>query len=68
MKSGGIFWHKVPRIPGPHVAQFLAWMFLNGFLRWWHTTIGGASYDVVFSPGINCLHPDVVIVHALFID
>jgi len=65
-ESGAIFWHKVPRIPGPHVAQFLAWMFLNGFLRWWHTTLGGASYDLVFSPGINCLHPDVVIVHALF--
>lgn len=66
MESGGIFWHKVPSIPGPHVAQFLAWMFLNGFLRWWHTRFGGASYDLVLSPGINCLHPDVVIVHALF--
>jgi glycosyltransferase involved in cell wall biosynthesis len=65
-ESGAIFWHKVPGIPGPHVAQFLAWMFLNGFLRWWHTTFGGASYDLVLSPGINCLHPDVVIVHALF--
>jgi glycosyltransferase involved in cell wall biosynthesis len=65
-ESGAIFWHKVARIPGPHVVQFLAWMFLNGFLRWWHTTIGGASYDLVFSPGINCLQPDVVIVHALF--
>ncbi|HZV89255.1 MAG TPA: glycosyltransferase family 4 protein [Candidatus Binatus sp.] len=64
--SAGVFWHKVPSIPGPHVAQFLAWMFLNGFLRWWHTTFGGASYDLVLSPGINCLHPDVVIVHALF--
>jgi glycosyltransferase involved in cell wall biosynthesis len=65
-ESGAIFWHQVPSIPGPHVAQFLAWMFLNGFLRWWHTTLGGVSYDLVLSPGINCLHPDVVIVHALF--
>ena len=65
-ESGAIFWHEVPRIPGPHVAQFVAWMFLNGFLRWWHTTLGGAPYDLVFSPGINCLHPDFVIVHALF--
>jgi glycosyltransferase involved in cell wall biosynthesis len=64
--SGAIFWHKVPGIPGPHVAQFLVWMFLNGFLQWWHRTFGGASYDLVLSPGINCLHPDVVIVHALF--
>jgi glycosyltransferase involved in cell wall biosynthesis len=65
-ESGGIFWHHVPSVPGPHVAQFLAWMFVNGLLRWWHTTFGGASYDLVLSPGINCLHPDVVIVHALF--
>lgn len=65
-ESGGIFWHKVPSLPGPHVAQFLAWMFLSRFLRWWHTTFGGASYDLVLSPGINCLRPDVVIVHALF--
>jgi len=64
--SGCIFWHKVPSVPGPHVLQFLAWMFLNGFLRWWQTTFRGASYDLVLSPGINCLHPDVVIVHALF--
>ena len=64
--SDAIFWHKVPSIPGPHLVQFLAWMFLNGFLRWWHTTFGGASYDLVLSPGINCFHPDVVIVHALF--
>ncbi len=65
-ESGAIFWHKVPAIPGPHAAQFLAWIFLNGFLRWWHTAFRGASYDLVLSPGINCLHPDVVIVHALF--
>jgi glycosyltransferase involved in cell wall biosynthesis len=64
--SGAIIWHKVPSLQGPHVAQFLAWMFLNGFLRRWHKLFGGASYDLVLSPGINCLQPDVVIVHALF--
>jgi glycosyltransferase involved in cell wall biosynthesis len=63
---GAIFWHKVPSVPGPHVVRFLAWILLNGFLRRWHTTVRGASYDLVLSPGINCLHPDVVIVHALF--
>lgn len=65
-ESGAIVWHKVPSIPGPHLVQFLAWMFLNAFLRRWHTLFGHASYDLVLSPGINCLHPDVVIVHALF--
>jgi glycosyltransferase involved in cell wall biosynthesis len=64
--QGAIFWHKVPSVLGPHVLQFLAWMLFNAFLRRWHTTFGGASYDFVLSPGINCLHPDIVIVHALF--
>jgi len=64
--TGAIVWHKVPSFPGPHVAQFLAWIFLNGFLRRWHTMARGASYELVLSPGINCLRPDVVIVHALF--
>src|ERR1700688_4046133 len=60
-ESGIIFWHKVPSMPGPHAVQFLAWMFLNGLLRKWHATFGRASFDFVLSPGINCLHPDVVI-------
>jgi UDP-glucose:(heptosyl)LPS alpha-1,3-glucosyltransferase len=41
-------------------------MFLNGFLRKWHALFDRAPYDLVLSPGINCFHPDVVIVHALF--
>jgi UDP-glucose:(heptosyl)LPS alpha-1,3-glucosyltransferase len=65
-KSGAIFWHRVPSVPGPHVVRFLAWMFLNGFLRRWHKLFGSASYDLVLSPGINCFHADVVIVHVLF--
>jgi glycosyltransferase involved in cell wall biosynthesis len=64
--SGSIYWHKVLSIPGPHLVQFLAWVFFNGLLRKLHTSFGRSSYDLVLSPGINCLHPDVVIVHALF--
>jgi glycosyltransferase involved in cell wall biosynthesis len=63
---GTILWHKVPSIPGPHLLQFLAWLFFNGLLRRWHSKSRGASFDLLLSPGINCLHPDVVIVHALF--
>ncbi len=65
-EPGAIFWHRTPSIPGPHLVQFLAWMFWNGFLGRWQTTFKGAAYDLVLSPGINCLRPDVVIVHALF--
>lgn len=64
--TGRIIWHRVPRIPGPHLLQFLAWMALNGLLRRWHAFRSRSPYEIVFSPGINCLHPDVVVVHALF--
>jgi glycosyltransferase involved in cell wall biosynthesis len=64
--SGTIIWHRVPSVPGPHLAQFVFWMISNGFLRSWHALFRRTSCDLVLSPGINCLHPDVVIVHALF--
>ena len=64
--AGTIFWHKVPSIPGPLLLQFLAWLFFNGLLRRWHGKIRGAPFDLLLSPGINCLRADVVIVHALF--
>jgi glycosyltransferase involved in cell wall biosynthesis len=64
--GGAIFWHRVPSLGGPHVVKFLGWLVSNGFVRWRDRFLRGASFDVVLSPGINCLHPDVVIVHVLF--
>jgi UDP-glucose:(heptosyl)LPS alpha-1,3-glucosyltransferase len=64
--SGAIIWHKVPALPGPHLLQFLAWLLLNSICRAWDHWIHGLRFDLVLSPGINCLDADVVIVHALF--
>jgi UDP-glucose:(heptosyl)LPS alpha-1,3-glucosyltransferase len=64
--SGAILWHKVPAIPGPHLLQFLAWLLLNRIFRAWDRWVHGLWFDLVVSPGINCLDADVVIVHALF--
>jgi glycosyltransferase involved in cell wall biosynthesis len=64
--NGAIIWHRVPSIAGPHVTQFLAWMLMNSLARIWHEKIASVPCDLLLSPGINCLHPDVVIVHALF--
>jgi glycosyltransferase involved in cell wall biosynthesis len=64
--AGEIIWHKVPSIPGPHFLQFLVWLFLNSFFRAWDRWVHGVRFDLVVSPGINCLDADVVIVHALF--
>jgi UDP-glucose:(heptosyl)LPS alpha-1,3-glucosyltransferase len=63
---GAIVWHKIPSIPGPHLLRFLAWLFFNSISRSWDQWIHGLRFDLVLSPGINCLDADVVIVHALF--
>src|SRR5467141_2716967 len=65
-ESGAIIWHKVPSLPGPHVAQFLAWLVLNNLVRTSKRFFGTNSFDLLLSPGINALHADLVIVHALF--
>jgi glycosyltransferase involved in cell wall biosynthesis len=62
----GIYWHRVPSVPGPHLLQFLGWLFANTCCRWWNERIHGERCDLVLSPGINCFDADVVIVHALF--
>src|SRR6266446_3886101 len=64
--TGGIFWHKVPTVPGPHLVQFFCWFYLNYSWRWARTFFRGTSFDLVLSPGINSPDSDVVIVHALF--
>ena len=65
-KSGAIIWHKVLSIPGPYLLQFLTWLFLNSVSRAWDRWVHGLRFDLVVSPGINCLDADVIIVHALF--
>ena len=64
--SGAIIWHKLPSTPGPHLLQFIAWLFLNSFCRAWDGWVHGLRFDLVLSPGINCLDADVILVHALF--
>jgi glycosyltransferase involved in cell wall biosynthesis len=65
-EAGAIVWHKVPSVGGPHLVKFLGWMVINGLLRWRDNFSRGSSFDLVLSPGINCLNADVIIVHALF--
>jgi glycosyltransferase involved in cell wall biosynthesis len=64
--SGSIIWHRVPTILGPHLFKFLFWILANTVMRWWHRVARGQHPDLVFSPGINCLDADLIVVHALF--
>jgi UDP-glucose:(heptosyl)LPS alpha-1,3-glucosyltransferase len=65
-RQSGIYWHRIPALPGPHLLQFLSWLVLNKVCRWWHEQVRGAHSDVLLSPGINCFDADVIVVHALF--
>jgi glycosyltransferase involved in cell wall biosynthesis len=65
-QSGAIFWHRVPTLPGPHLFKFLFWILANTAMRWWHRLARARRFDLVFSPGINCLDADFIVVHALF--
>jgi glycosyltransferase involved in cell wall biosynthesis len=59
-------WHRVPALPAPHLFNFLWWYFANQALRWFHRIFRALSYDVIFSPGINCSDADAIVTHAVF--
>jgi UDP-glucose:(heptosyl)LPS alpha-1,3-glucosyltransferase len=61
-----ITWHKVPDIPGPHLAKYVWWFVANHLWRWWDGWVGHLRFDLVYSPGINCLDADVMTVHIVF--
>ena len=61
-----IVWHKVSDIPGPHLLKYLWWFFANQLLRWQDKRSGRVLPDLVYSPGINCLDADVIVVHIVF--
>jgi len=65
-ERGRVVWHRVARIPGPHLFQFIHWLAVNRIARWRDRWIHGLHCDAVFSPGINALDADVVLVHAVF--
>jgi glycosyltransferase involved in cell wall biosynthesis len=64
--SGRIVWHRVSKIPGPHLVNYLWWFAANHVCRWWNQLLRGIRCDLLYSPGINCLDADLVSVHIVF--
>jgi UDP-glucose:(heptosyl)LPS alpha-1,3-glucosyltransferase len=62
---GRVVWHRIPRLPGPHLLSYLWWFFAN-HVRRWQDRSRGIVPEVVYSPGINCLDADAVSVHVVF--
>jgi len=61
-----IRWHRVLALPGPHLLSYLWWLAANSIVRAWNRMYHGLTPDLIFSPGINCLHADVISVHIVF--
>jgi len=61
-----ITWHRIPKLPGPHLVNFLWWFVANHLSRALDRWIGNLRYDIVFSPGPNCLDADAISVHIVF--
>ena len=59
-------WHRIPRIPGPHILNYLWWFAANRLWRAWHARFRNLRHDLVYSPGINCLDAEIMSVHIVF--
>jgi glycosyltransferase involved in cell wall biosynthesis len=62
----GIFWHEISDIPGPHLLKYGWWFIANQWRRKRDRRSGEVIVDLVYSPGINCMDADVIVVHILF--
>jgi UDP-glucose:(heptosyl)LPS alpha-1,3-glucosyltransferase len=63
-----IILHRVPAISGPHLFRYLWFVIANHFIRWRDRTFRRLSYEVIYSPGVNCLDANLVSVHVLFVN
>jgi len=61
-----ITWHRIPALPGPHLFGYVWWFLANHLWRWCDRRFHKLSYEVVYSPGINCFDADVISVHVVF--
>jgi glycosyltransferase involved in cell wall biosynthesis len=58
--------HRIPKVPGPHLFNYLWWFCANHWLRRHHARTRKLEYDLVYSPGTNCLDADAITVHIVF--
>ncbi len=61
-----IIWHRIPKVPGPHLLNYLWWFAANYIWRGCDRVFRGLRYDLTYTPGANCLDADVISVHIVF--
>src|ERR1700728_111030 len=57
---------RIPKLPRPHLFNFLWWIAANRFSRYWDKRFRGLRHDLVFSSGANCLDANATCVHIVF--
>lgn len=68
MDLSTVAWHQIPKVPGPHLLNYLWWFFSNHLWRAWDKWFRGLKPDLVYSPGVNCFDADVISVHIMFFE
>lgn len=61
-------WHRIPKLRGPHLFNYLWWFFSNHLWRAWDKRFRGLEPDLVYSPGVNCFDADLISVHIMFFE
>jgi len=61
-----VTWHRIPKLPGPHLFNYLWWFAANRLWRAWDSRFRNLRPDLVYSPGVNCLDANVMSVHIVF--
>jgi glycosyltransferase involved in cell wall biosynthesis len=61
-------WHRIPRLPGPHLLNFLWWLAAVRLRVGWDKYFRNLRHDLTFSSGANCLNANVICVHIVFVE
>lgn len=59
-------WHRIPKLPGPHLFNFLWWLAAVRLRIAWDRRFLRLQHDLIFSSGANYVGADVVCVHIVF--
>jgi UDP-glucose:(heptosyl)LPS alpha-1,3-glucosyltransferase len=58
--------HRIPKLPGPHLLNYLWWFAANHLWRRRDARSKKLDFDLIYSPGTNCLDADAITVHIVF--
>ena len=58
--------HRVPKLPGPHLINFLWWLAACRVRLTWERLFQNSNYDLIFSSGAEWPGADAICVHVVF--